>query len=305
MENILVATNLEKVYGGKTKALDGVSLSVEGGSVFALLGPNGAGKTTFVRIIATQLLPTKGTATIHGYDVVSNPKEVRKRIAVVPQEARPFSLQTPHEHVLTYLVTRGVDLEEAKRRTDSTLRSLNLHEYRNIICSNLSGGLRQRVLIAMAMSTDAELLVLDEPTIGLDPIARVEVWNLLRDYVARSGRTILLTTHYMDEAEVLSDRLAIVNKGKFIAIGTPKEIRSRVDATHVAIVKSKLSDVSEFQSFGRVLRAGASVRILTTQAGAKELTDICLKKNLEVSVRQVDLEDVFISEVGIGLENES
>src|SRR5713226_6510804 len=113
MTTVVEVKNLQKVYGAKTKALDGVSLSVEGGSVFALLGPNGAGKTTLVRIVATQLLPTSGSAKVLGYDVVSNPREVRRRIAVVPQEARPFSLQTPYEHVLAYLVTRGVEIPEA------------------------------------------------------------------------------------------------------------------------------------------------------------------------------------------------
>ncbi len=148
----------------------------------------------------------------------------------------------------------------------------------------------------MAMSTDAELLILDEPTIGLDPVARVEVWNLVRDYVSK-GRTILLTTHYMDEAEALSDRLAIVNQGRLIATGTPAEIRARLRATHVVIVKTA-DDSGEFHKYGRVLRAGASLRVLTDQDGASALTAWCVSRNLEVSVRQVSVEDVFISEVG-------
>jgi len=296
-ELVLQSHDLEKTYGSKIVALDGVSLDVVGGSVFGLLGPNGAGKTTFVRIISTQLLPSGGSATILGYDVVLEPQSVRQRIAIVPQEGRPLYLMTPYEHVVTYLVARGLNYGKAKARANETLVSLNLESYKNTMCGNLSGGLRQRVLIAMAMGSEADLLVLDEPTIGLDPVARVGVWNLIRNYVA-SGKTILLTTHYMDEAEELSDRLAIMNKGKVVASGTPSEIKRRLNTTHTAIVKTSASDVSEFQSFGRVLRAGTGIRVLTTQDGASEITAFCLRKNLGVSVRQSSLEDVFISEVG-------
>ena len=294
---VLRAKNLEKTYGSKTRALDGVSIEVDKGTVFGLLGPNGAGKTTFVRIISTQLMPSGGTASILGYDVVKEPQMVRRKIAIVPQESRPLSLQTPYEHIVTYLVSRGLNFSLAKQRADSTLNSLNLKSYRDTICANLSGGLRQRVLIAMAMSSEADLLVLDEPTIGLDPVARVDVWNLIRKYVAQ-GRTILLTTHYMDEAEELSDNLAIVNKGRVVSRGTPSQIRKQLNATHTVIVKTQETDLTEFQSFGKVLRAGKGVRVLTSQEGASELASICLRKNMEVSVRPSSLEDVFISEVG-------
>ncbi len=296
MTLVLEARDLAKIYSDGTKALRGVSLSIEKGHVFGLLGPNGAGKTTFVKISATQLLPSSGSVSILGHDVVSEPQHVRRNIAVVPQEARPLSLQTPYEHVLTYLIARGTDVSQARKRADKTLKDLNLQKYRNTICANLSGGLRQRVLIAMAMSTDAELLVLDEPTIGLDPLARVEVWNLIRNYVA-TGKTILLTTHYMDEAESLCDRLAIVNRGSVIASGTPIEIKTRLNATHVVIVKSN-ADESMFQSYGRVLRAGTTLRVFVNQDTANQLASECLRNNLDVSVRQVSLEDVFISEVG-------
>ena len=293
--NVLEAKDVEKTYNGKIRALNGVSVSVGRGTVFGLLGPNGAGKTTFVKITATQLLPSGGSITIMGHDVVSEPQMVRREIAVVPQEARPLSLQTPHEHIFTYLAARGFEFSEARKRANKTISDLNLQNYKDTICANLSGGLRQRVLIAMAMSTDAELLVLDEPTIGLDPVARVEVWNLVREYVSR-GKTILLTTHYMDEAEFLSDRLAIINKGRVIASGTPQEVRALAGSTHVVIVKSQ--NEAEFHPFGRTLLAGTSVRVFVNLSEANELSNLCMKKNLDFSVRQVSLEDVFISEVG-------
>jgi ABC-2 type transport system ATP-binding protein len=294
---VISTTGLKKTYQPATKALDGVSLKVGSGAVFALLGPNGAGKTTFVRIVATQLLPSAGSATVLGYDVVREPERIRKQIAVVPQEGRPASLQTPFEHIFTYLACRGLGYGEAKRRANATIASLDLSKYRDTICANLSGGLRQRVLIAMAMSSEADLLLLDEPTIGLDPVARVEVWNLVRNYVA-TGKTILLTTHYMDEAEQLSDSLAIISQGKLISVGTPSEIKRKLDFTRAVIVKTASGDLSEFEPFGKVLRAGTGIRVLTTEQGASDLAALCLKKGLEISVRHVSLEDVYINEVG-------
>lgn len=300
---ILTVSNLQKTYGGKTRALNGVDLEVKRGTVYALLGPNGAGKTTLVRIVSTQLLPSAGSATISGLDVVKDPKSVRQRIAIVPQEGRPLLLQTPYEHIITYLVSRGLAYKEAREKAEKTLDQFNLREYRNTICGNLSGGLRQRVLIAMAISSEAELLVLDEPTIGLDPVARVDVWNLVRRYVA-TGKTILLTTHYMDEAEELSDSLAIINRGRVIAKGSPREIRQMLNATHTVIIKTSQSDISEFEKYGRTLRAGTGVRVLTDQEKATELASICLRRNMEVAIRPSSLEDVFISEVGESMGGE-
>jgi len=293
---VLYTEDLRKTYRPDTRALDGISLEVEKGRVFGLLGANGAGKTTFLRIVATQLLPSSGTVRVLGFDAVKEPQLVRRRIAVVPQEGRPLLLQTPFEHVVTYLVSRGLTYGDARRQADTTLGALNLAPYRDTLCANLSGGLRQRVLIAMAMSSDAELLLLDEPTIGLDPIARIDVWNLIRKYVA-DGRTILLTTHYMDEAEQLSDSVAIINKGRLVTMGAPSEIKKGLSATHTVIVRTTES-ATGFERFGKVLRAGTGVRVLTTQEGASDLASFCTEKGYEVTVRQSSLEDVYISEVG-------
>ena len=295
-EVILSVSGLQKTYGSTTRALDGVSLEVRKGTVFGLLGANGAGKTTLVRIVATQLLPSAGGVRVLGYDAVKQPQMVRRRVAVVPQEGRPLLLQTPFEHIVTYLVSRGLGYGQAKRQADATLTALNLIQYRDTLCANLSGGLRQRVLIAMAMSSDAELLLLDEPTIGLDPIARIDVWNLIRKYVA-DGRTILLTTHYMDEAEQLSDSVAIINRGRLVTMGTPSEIKASLRTSHTVIVKTEDS-VPEFEKFGKVLRAGTGVRVLTTQEGASGLAAFCARRGYEVTVRQSSLEDVYTSEVG-------
>ena len=301
---VLEVKDLQKVYSGGIRALRGISLSISGGTIFGLLGPNGAGKTTFVKIAATQLLPSSGSISILGHDVVRDPKSVRKKIAIVPQEARPLSLQTPYEHILTYLVARGFEIGEAKSKANDAIVDLKLESHRNIICANLSGGLRQRVLIAMAMSSEADLLILDEPTLGLDPLARLDVWNLVRDYVSKKNRTILLTTHYMEEAEVLADHLAIIDKGRIVAIGTPSEIKKRPNAENVVTVKinSQIASEIDYVSFGRILRAGSSIRVFVDKNKTNDLVSLCLRKDIEVSVRQVSLEDVFISEVGRELD---
>jgi ABC-2 type transport system ATP-binding protein len=301
---VLDASDLQKTYSGGIRALAGLTLQIKRGMIFSLLGPNGAGKTTFVRIAATQLLPTSGTISILGHDVIRDAKAVRKEIAIVPQEARPLSLQTPFEHITTYLVARGWDFSDARKRADEAIHDLKLDTHRNVICANLSGGLRQRVLIAMAMSSNAELLILDEPTLGLDPLARLDVWNLVRDYVTKRKRTILLTTHYMDEAELLSDELAIVDKGKIITRGTPRSIKSRFGDRSVVVIKSP-DDSIDFQSYGQVLKAGSSIRVFVDRRKADELVSRCIQKSLEVSVRQIGLEDVFIREVGRVIDDDA
>src|SRR5881396_2352308 len=195
---------LGKTYPGGTKALEGVSFSIDQGEIFCLLGRNGAGKTTLLRILATQLKPTVGRASVLGHDVLAEPQAIRPHIAVVPQEARPQMLLSPYDHILYFCLIRGQSRAQARERTQKVMEDLGLWEHRDKLASDLSGGLRQRLIIAMAMVADPEVLFLDEPTIGLDPLGRRSVWHMLRE-LTRKGATILLTTHYLDEAEMLAD----------------------------------------------------------------------------------------------------
>ncbi len=197
------AKQVSKIYKGTIyAALSTVSLNVEPGQIFTLLGRNGAGKTTFVRICATQLMPTAGSISVLGYDVVKEPGKVRNIISIVPQEGRPLRALTPWDHVYNWLQIRGENKNKSKEETEKILRKLELYEARNRPAMNLSGGMKQKVLVAMAMATNAELLFLDEPTIGLDPLSRRQVWSAIKDW-KKEGKSILLTTHYMDEAEML------------------------------------------------------------------------------------------------------
>ena len=219
------AVDLSKTYKGtNTPALDRISVQIEKGQIFTLLGRNGAGKTTFVRICATQLLPSSGTLSIFGYDVKSNAKNVRELISVVPQEGRPLRVLTPWDHVYNWLKIRGKRRHEAKLITENILRRLELFEVKDKPAMNLSGGMKQKILVAMALAVDVELLFLDEPTIGLDPVSRRQVWSLIQE-LKKEGKTILLTTHYMDEAEILSDKILIIDNGRTIKEGTMKDLR--------------------------------------------------------------------------------
>jgi len=195
------AYNVSKIYKDThVPALDNISLKIDKGKIFTLLGRNGAGKTTFVRICATQLLPTSGILKVLGYDVINQAEDIRKFISVVPQEGRPLRALTPWDHVYNWLKIRGEEKSIAKIKTEKILERFELLKVKDKPAMNLSGGMKQKILVAMATAVDADLLFLDEPTIGLDPVSRRQVWNLMQD-LKKEGKTILLTTHYMDEAE--------------------------------------------------------------------------------------------------------
>src|ERR671924_1625634 len=221
----IFAEGVSKRYKGLSQtALSNVSLSAESGQIYTLLGRNGAGKTTFVRICATQLMPTRGRIQVLGYDVIKEADKVRKIVSIVPQEGRPLRALTPWDHVYNWLQIRGDSNEVPKDKTEQMLRKLELYEARDRAAMNLSGGMKQKILVAMAMASNAQLLFLDEPTIGLDPVSRRQVWMAVKDWKSKGG-SILLTTHYMDEAEMLSDYIVIIDKGMIIAQGTIQELR--------------------------------------------------------------------------------
>ncbi len=226
----LSAREVKKVYRPRNRpevpALKGVSLEVGRGERVGLLGRNGAGKTTFLKIASTLLRPTSGEITIFGHDVMAHPEEVRPLIAVVPQEGKPFFHLTPREQVYTYLRTRGFSRESARTRTEEAIEQMGLGEVADRLNVTLSGGQMQRAMVATIIATEAPLLFLDEPTIGMDPFARRGVWDSLRR-LTRKGSTILLTTHYLDEAERLADRVAILQDGRIQVVGSVRHVARR------------------------------------------------------------------------------
>lgn len=293
------AERVTKTYRGSAKpALDDVSLQVERGKVFTLLGRNGAGKTTFVRMCATQLMPTSGSISVLGYDVARQAREVRNLISVVPQEGRPLRALTPWDHVYNWLRIRGESKDRARDKTEGFLRKLELWEARDRPAMNLSGGMKQKILVAMAMAVDAQLLFLDEPTIGLDPVSRRQVWSAIKDWKTKGG-SILLTTHYMDEAEILSDHIVIIDRGSVVAQGTIQELRRVIPQnTRVDIAKDGL-DMDALKSYGSVVDTGAgTLRVFTFESAVRELSELALRRNLAFTVSPVTLDDVFVHMVG-------
>jgi ABC-2 type transport system ATP-binding protein len=296
------AEGVSKRYKGLSQtALSNVSLTAESGQIYTLLGRNGAGKTTFVRICATQLLPTQGRIQVLGYDAIKEADKVRRLISIVPQEGRPLRALTPWDHVYNWLQIRGEKKQVAREKTELILQKLDLYDAKDRPAMNLSGGMKQKILVAMAMAVDAQLLFLDEPTIGLDPVSRRQVWSSIKEW-KKEGKSILLTTHYMDEAETLSDNIVIIDNGRVIAKGTIKELRTTIPQNlRVDITKDNI-DTEVFKSFGSIIESGDdTIRIFTFESAIKELTELAVKKNLSFTVSPITLDDVFVSLVG-GIE---
>ncbi|MGA2199386.1 MAG: ABC transporter ATP-binding protein [Nitrososphaerales archaeon] len=294
----LEAVDLTKSYRRSQRpALDKLSLKIEGGQIFTLLGRNGAGKTTFLRIAGTQLMPTSGGITVLGLDAVKQAKELRERIAVTPQEADTIYPLTARDHIMLSLRMRGMDKSVAKERTRAVLEALELEEAADQNTSWLSGGLKQRVIVAMAIATDAELIFLDEPSVGLDPVNRRRVWDQLTR-LKREGKTIVLTTHYMDEADALSDSLAIINKGRLVVQGTPQGVKaSFTNRSNRVDVYSKFTE-QDLRAYGRVVRVASTFRVMTDAAGARSLGEEAVARGASIAMSPVSLDDVFVDIVG-------
>jgi len=275
---VLETVNLTKRYKDGTMALDHVSFSTNAKSI-SILGRNGAGKTTLTRILSTQLLPTEGAALIEGYDVVKDAKKVRKIIASIPQEAHPVGFATPFEHLLMYLTARGFSLSEASQLTRKTLKEIGLWEVKDKPSDLLSGGMKRKIFVAMALASSAEVILLDEPTVGLDPYSRTEVWSVLKE----SDVKLVLTTHYMEEAEELSDEVVLLHKGKLIAKGSVKELLS------------KFENKVRVEGIGDLLVGKLRISYVDREEAVKYLG--------KYIVKPITLEDLFIIYSGETLED--
>jgi ABC-2 type transport system ATP-binding protein len=226
-----------KNHKNNIEALKGISFSVGSGEVFSLLGPNGAGKTTTVKILSCVLKPTKGRVSILGFKVPEMCNEVRKIVGIVPQEFQGFSDLTVEDNIKYFssLYGRKLDINEI-------IDILDLKRYIKTKFKQLSGGYKRRVAIACALAGNPKIVYLDEPTVGLDPQSRRNLWDIVRD-LKRSGITVLLTTHYLDEAEILSDKVAIIYNGKIVRMGTPKELisefnKSNLEEAYLALMET-------------------------------------------------------------------
>jgi ABC-2 type transport system ATP-binding protein len=238
-EQAISIKNLVKRYDDVT-AIDGLSFDVEEGEIFGLLGPNGAGKSTTINILSGLLEPTSGSATVLGFDVQREPGKVKERIGVCPQEPAFFPYLTGRENVELMGNLQGMPKEKLRERTDWLLDQVGLGEASSRRAGKYSGGMVRRTSLAMALVHDPEVAFLDEPTVGLDPQSRRATWGLIDDLKGR-GRTVILTTHYIEEAEALSDRVGIIDHGKLIALDTPQVLMEEYGAENLEEVFIKLT----------------------------------------------------------------
>jgi ABC-2 type transport system ATP-binding protein len=305
------ALEVTKIYkNSQHPAVKDVSLAVDSGKIFTLLGRNGAGKTTFVRMCATQLKPTYGTIRIFGHDTVKDKTNARQLISMVPQEGKPLRALTAWDHVYNWLIIRdGLAKQDAKIKAEDMLEKLGLYKVKDVPTMQLSGGMKQKTLVAQAMAVEAQLLFLDEPTIGLDPVSRRQVWSAIKDW-KRQGKSVFLTTHYMDEAEMLSDDIAIINKGRIVTQGTMKELRRvipqnvRIDIAFSDDQRAAV-DPRSLESFGSVVDTGAGyLRVFAYESSVQELSEFASKKSLSFTISPVTLDDVFVFLVGEEEEEE-
>jgi ABC-2 type transport system ATP-binding protein len=282
-EAAIYVENLRKVYS-TVVAVDNLSFEVPRGQIFGLLGPNGAGKTTLVRQLTGELLPTSGSIDVLGVDVIEEPLRAKALMGVVPQEALPFEAVATEQHLRIFARLHGLSISRANERAEELLRALDLLPHRTRRAIQLSGGLRRKLLVGMALVAQPPLVVLDEPTTGLDPRSRREVWSLISSLRVQ-GATVLLTTHYMDEAEELCNEVAIIGEGHILARGTVEQVRSRCRNQF----KATFLDNGERRTvYGR-----------TQHEVAAHLADLDL---VEYAVSKTSLEDIYLELTGETVE---
>ena len=309
MEHAIEAEGLVKTYPKEVKALDGLSFSATPGSVFALLGPNGAGKSTAVKILTTLTTPDAGRATVAGLDVLAQPDAVRRTIGVVAQGSGVDIQATGRENLRLQGQIHGIRGRAVEERAGELLERFGLAEAADRVARGYSGGMQRRLDIAMALVHDPAVLFLDEPTTGLDPEVRADMWSEIARLARERGKTVLLTTHYLEEAYQLAERVAIVDRGQIVAEGSPEELKRelRGDAIHVDLdaeyngavgrALGELALVREVSVDGRVLRARADdgARAVPLVLQALEAHGVAVSS---VRVARPSLDDVYLKYTG-------
>jgi len=318
---VIEVTDLVKVYKGGTRAVDEVSFSVGEGEIFGFLGPNGAGKTTTIRILATLLLPTSGSARVAGIDVLAHPGDVRKQVGFAMQAVAIDPLATGRENLELIGRLRRVPAAELQARIDELLVLMKLTESQKKIVGTYSGGMKRRLDLATALLHRPRVLFLDEPTEGLDPQSRNALWEELES-VNRSGTTMFLTTHYMEEADRLCGRIAIVDEGKIVVEGTPAELKRTVGSDIVELqleaddtegLERQRADIGRmldgFEPIAEIKPSAAGVQLYVSNAAATipELVRRLQGNGVRIgalTMHQPSLDDVFLRYTGKSIREE-
>jgi ABC-2 type transport system ATP-binding protein len=305
--------DITKRFGDFT-AVNGITFSVKQGEVFGLLGPNGAGKSTLIRMLTTLVPPTSGTAFVGGADIVKEADKVRHAIGVIPQAMTSDLELTAEENLLIFARMYGVPRPKARRVAAELLASVELTQWADKPVKNLSGGMRRRVEIARGLMHEPSIFFLDEPTTGLDPVSRTAVWEMLRKIKAERGLTVLLTTHYMDEADKLCDRIAIVDHGELKALDSPLQLKAAVPTKNALEVSfgdtppGWRQRLDQLPGVEHVVQAGTVYRITSNTGPATTLALMTEAASAGVSVESLavhstTLDDVFVHYTGRDLRD--
>ncbi|MDG6996983.1 MAG: ABC transporter ATP-binding protein [Nitrososphaerota archaeon] len=301
--------SLTKVYGEETKAVDNISFSIEEGEIYGLLGPNGAGKSTTIKMMMTLVKPTSGSIRIFGIDVAISPREVRKKLAYVPQAVSVDGDLSGYENLLIFSKLFHIDKRERRARIEEALEYMDLSARANDLAKHYSGGMMRRLEIAQALVNRPRILLLDEPTLGLDPSSKKQVWDYIKRLSKEFAATILITTHDMEEANDLCHRLSIMNRGRIAVTGSPEELKKTAGVDLVKVkVRYGIPPQSLPPEIGKIVKSEEGWLEIQTANGELEIAPIVnyLEQNgvtIEtISLTRPTLGDVFLKYGGTGLE---
>jgi ABC-2 type transport system ATP-binding protein len=313
MTNAIETFKLTRTFNGLT-AVDQLDISVESGEIFGLLGPNGAGKTTTISMLCTILKPTSGTAKVNGFDIVKEAMQVRKSIGIVFQDPSIDDRLTGRENLFMHANLYGVPASEQKNRIDSVLKLVELEDRADDLMRVYSGGMRRRLELARGLIHYPKVLFLDEPTLGLDPQTRDHVWKYIRELKKAHDITVVLTTHYMDEADRLSDRIAIMDHGRIIALDKPPNLKETLEGD-VVIIKANNPDtvfslVTEKMGLthAHVVNGTVEVTVKNGKSMLPRIVDTATQNKIfieSISLREPNLEDVFLHYTGRTIREDS
>ncbi|MFH1106063.1 MAG: ATP-binding cassette domain-containing protein, partial [Candidatus Aenigmatarchaeota archaeon] len=289
-------------------AVDNLNIEVEEGEIFGLLGPNGAGKTTLISMLCTILKPTSGTATINGYDIIEQENDVRKSIGIVFQEQSLDDKLTGEENLEMHAVLYKVPKDARMKRIDDVLALVELKDRANDLVKTYSGGMRRRLEIARSLIHYPKVLFLDEPTLGLDPQTREHVWNYITELAKREKITVVLTTHYLEEADSLCGRIAIIDHGKIVACDTPMNLKNSLGGDSI-IIKTPDAELAQKTFYdSKVFDGSIVLSVENAEKGMAAVIDKARKNNIEIteiSMRKPSLNEVFLRLTGREIREES
>jgi len=306
MPSLIETLHLKKAYNS-FNAVDDLNIKVESGEIFGLLGPNGAGKTTTISMLCTILKPTSGSATVNGFDIVREANKVRKSIGIVFQDPSIDDRLTGRENLFMHANLYGVPASEQRDRINRILKLIELEDRADDLLRTYSGGMRRRLELGRGLIHYPKVLFLDEPTVGLDPQTRDHIWKYIKELKEAHDITVVLTTHYMDEADRLSDRIAIMDHGKIVVLDTPSKLKETLEGD-VVVVKANnmdtLSDlVSKWLGFNqnKIVEGALEITVRNGKAVMPRIMELASQNNIYVEsllLREPNLEDVFLHYTG-------